>query len=282
MELSLNQATTRPYPLIATAEEAMRAGIRHIGLWIEPVEETGIARTQQLLADTGLSVTSVCRAGFLADKEGKDLRAAMDGVKRALDLSHAVGSPMLTLIAGGLPAQDRSILHAEQRLRTTIEELEPHAQEAGVRLALEPLHPLFVDSRSIVTTIGQALRVIEDLPVETVGILVDAYATYWDPSFHDDVVEAGPRIAGYQVSDFSLPLPAPENMNGRLFPGEGSIDFASLTASVRRAGYSGPVEVEIFNDDIWKLPLETIIERTVAAFNRYIAEPVNALERQLT
>jgi sugar phosphate isomerase/epimerase len=93
-------------------------------------------------------------------------------------------------------------------------------------------------------------------------------------------VKAGPRIAGYQVSDFALPLPVPENMNGRLFPGEGSIDLASLTASVRRAGFTGPVEVEIFNDDIWKLPLETIIERTVAGFNRYVAEPVNALERQ--
>jgi sugar phosphate isomerase/epimerase len=81
MELSLNQATTRPYPLIATAEAAARVGIRHIGLWIEPVEETGIARTQQLLADNGLSVSSVCRAGFLADKEGAELRAAVDGVK---------------------------------------------------------------------------------------------------------------------------------------------------------------------------------------------------------
>jgi sugar phosphate isomerase/epimerase len=280
-ELSLNQATTRPYPLIATAEAAMRAGIRHIGLWIEPVEEIGIARTQRLLADTGLSVSSVCRAGFLADKDGAELRAAIDSVKRALDLSHAVGSPMLTLIAGGLPARDRSIRHAEQRLRTALEELEPHARQAGVRLALEPLHPLFVDGRSIVTTIAQALRVIKDLPADTVGILIDAYATYWDSNFHDDILDAGPRIAGYQVSDFALPLPGPENMNGRLFPGDGSIDLASLTSSVRRAGYTGPVEVEIFNDDIWSLPLETIIERTVASFNRYLTEPVNAMERQL-
>lgn len=281
VELSLNQATTRPYPLIETAEAAARAGIRHIGLWIEPVEEIGIARTRQLLADTGLSVSSVCRAGFLADKDGAELRSAIDGVKRALDLSQAVGSPMLTLIAGGLPAEDRSIRHAEQRLRTALEELEPHARAAGVRLALEPLHPLFVESRSIITTIGQALRVVSDFPAETVGILIDAYATSWDPDFHDDVLAASLRIAGYQVSDFALPLPVPENMNGRLFPGDGNIDLAALTASVLRAGYAGPVEVEIFNDDIWKLPLQTIIDRTVASFNRHVTEPLNALEREL-
>lgn len=281
VELSLNQATTRPFPLIETAEAAMRAGIRHIGLWIEPVEEIGIARTRQLLADTGLSVSSVCRAGFLADKEGAELRAAMDGVKRALDLSREVGSPMLTLIAGGLPEHDRNIRHAEGRLRALLEELEPHARDTGVRLALEPLHPLFVLSRSVVTTIAQALRVVNDFPAETVGILIDAYATSWDPNFDDDVLTAGSRIAGYQVSDFALPLPVPENMNGRQFPGDGNLDLAALTASVRRAGYSGPVEVEIFNEDIWELPLQTIVDRTVDSFARHVAAPVNVLESQL-
>lgn len=280
VELSLNQATTRPYPLTETAEAAMQAGIRHIGLWIEPVEEIGIVRTRRLLADTGLSVSSVCRAGFLADKGGADLPAALEGVKRALELSREVGSPMLTLIAGGLPAHDRSIQHAEVRLRAAIEEVEPYARDAGVRLALEPLHPLFVGTRSIVTTIAQALRVTADFPADTVGLLIDAYATSWDSRFHDDVLAAGPRIAGYQVSDFALPLPVPENMNGRLFPGDGEIDLAALTASIRHAGYSGPIEVEIFNEDIWKLPLETIIKRTVSSFNRYVGEPLNESERQ--
>ncbi len=280
MELSLNQATTRPYPLVAIAEAAMRAGIRHIGLWIEPVEEIGMARTKRLLADTGLSVSSVCRAGFVADKEGAELRAAIDGVKRALDLSYDVGSPMLTFIAGGLPAGDRGIRSAELRVRAALEELEPHARAAGVRLALEPLHPLFVGSRSVVTTIAQALRVVAGLPVESVGILIDSYATFWDPNFHDDVAAAGARIAGYQVSDFALPLPTPENMFGRLFPGDGETDFAPLTASIRRAGFTGPVEVEIFNEDIWKLPLETIISRTVDGFKRHVGEPLNELERQ--
>ncbi|WP_177179957.1 sugar phosphate isomerase/epimerase [Arthrobacter sp. yr096] len=280
VELSLNQATTRPYPLIATAEAAMQAGIRHIGLWIEPVQEIGIARTRRLLADTGLSVSSVCRAGFLAGKEGAELKEAMDSVRRALDLSHEVGSPMLTLIAGGFPEHDRSIRNAEDRLRARIEELEPHARETGVRLALEPLHPLFVQSRSVVTRIAQAHRVIKDFPAETVGILVDAYATAWDPTFDDDVLAAGPRIAGYQVSDFALPLPIPDNMNGRLFPGDGSLDLGSLTASVRRAGFIGPVEVEIFNEDIWELPLQTIVDRTVDSFARHLTQPLNALERQ--
>ena len=278
MELSLNQATTRPYPLPETAEAASRAGIGHIGLWVEPVEAIGIDATRKLLADTGLRVTSVCRVGFVADQSGADLTRALDRVKSALDLANAVGAPMLTFIAGGLPADDRSIARAEGRVRDALEQLEPYARQAGVRLALEPLHPLFVGSRSVVTTIAQALGVIDGLPAESFGILVDAYATFWDSTFEASVAEAGPRIAGYQVSDFALPLPTPEPMNGRLFPGDGEIDLVPLTQAVRRAGFTGACEVEIFNDDIWRLPLEVIVNRTVDSFNRHVAQPLAAAE----
>jgi sugar phosphate isomerase/epimerase len=278
MELSLNQATTRPYPLAETAEAASRAGIGHIGLWLEPVEAIGIEATRQILADAGLRVSSMCRVDFVADQSGVALTRALDRVKDALELSHAVGAPMLTFIAGGLPAHDRSISRAEGRVRDALEQLEPYAQQAGVRLALEPLHPLFVGNRSIVTTVAQALRIVADLPVESCGILVDAYATFWDSAFEPSVAEAAPRIAGYQVSDFALPLPAPEPMNGRLFPGDGEIDLVALTQAVRRAGFTGPTEVEIFNDDIWRLPLDVIVKRTVDSFTRHLAQPLAEAE----
>lgn len=281
IELSLNQATTRPYPLVDTAQAASRAGVRHIGLWLDPVAELGVTRTRRLLADTGLGVSSMCRSGFVADQEGAGLDRALDDVRHALDLSAEVGSPFLTFIAGGLPAANRDIRRAEERVREALETLVPHAQAVGVRLALEPLHPLFVTGRSCVTSVGQALRVIEGLPVEAVGVLVDAYATFWDPDLAVSLAAAGPRIAGYQVNDFALPLPVPENMNGRLLPGDGEIDLVSLTQDVFAAGYRGPVEVEVFNDDLWRLPLETIIARTVESFSRAVAGSLHGSELQL-
>jgi len=278
MELSLNQATTRPYGLPETIDAASRAGIKHIGLWIDPVHQTGVRSTVRLLAEAGLAVSSMSRVGFVADKTEAALTNAIDDVRRALDLAAQVGSPMLTFIAGGLPEYDRSIAHAEERVRAALEKLEPHARAAGVRLAIEPLHPLFVQSRSVVSTISSATRLIEDLPPESIGILVDAYATAWDASFEPSVQAAGSRIAGYQVSDFALPLPEPENMNGRLFPGEGTTDLAPMTVAVRTAGYTGPVEVEIFNDDVWSLPLDVIVSRTVDSFERHVRGPVREME----
>lgn len=282
LQLSLNQATTRPYALTDTAHAAANAGIRHIGLWIEPVLEFGIPATARLLEETGLRASSVCRVGFVADKEGQQLRTALDDVRRALDLSAAVGAASLTFIAGALPAAERDIRRAEGRVYDALQSLEGHARDAGVRLALEPVHPLFVTSRSAVTTIRQALRIVADLPADAVGILLDAYATFWDPDLHDSIREAGERIIGYQVNDFALPLPVPENMNGRLMPGEGEIDLPAMTRTVVKTGYREPIEVEVFNRDIWAQPLETIVARTVHTFESAVLAPLSAPEVTVT
>jgi sugar phosphate isomerase/epimerase len=272
MKLCLNQATTMPYSLEETVKAAAKAGIEHIGLWVEPVEETGVSTVQRLLKESGLTATSMSRVGFLANKRGRELAQAHDAVRRALDMCAELSVPTLAFVAGGLPEEDRSIRKAEGRVRDTLETVMPHVIESGVKIVLEPIHPLFVNDRSMVTTVGQALRVLDGLPTEYFGVLVDAWATFWDPELEQSLGRAGAegRLAGYQINDFALPLPLPNNMNGRLMPGDGCIDLVSMTRLVIDAGYSGTIEVEVFNDEIWKLPLEQILQLTVNSFERVI------------
>ncbi|MGP5929822.1 sugar phosphate isomerase/epimerase [Corynebacterium glyciniphilum] len=276
IELSLNQATTRPYTLQDTAECAAAAGIQHMGLWLEHVDATGINQARSILKDNGISPTSMCRVGFVAGLEGNELNEALDQTRRALDFCAELDVPYLTFIAGGFPTGDASMSAAEARVQDALFELVPHARATGVSLALEPIHPLFVTDRSIVTTIRQALRVVDPLPADQVGILVDSWAVFWDPDLRQSLADAGTagRLSGYQVNDFVLPLPLPENMNGRVMPGDGAIDLATLTRDVLAAGYSAPVEVEVFNDNIWKQPLNQIVRSTVESFNRSIAAPL--------
>ncbi|MGP9693048.1 sugar phosphate isomerase/epimerase family protein [Brachybacterium sp. AOP25-B2-12] len=276
--LSLNQATCRPYDLRETAEAAARHDIGWIGLWTDPVADLGVAPTRKLLADTGLSVSSLCRVGFFADKRGGDLRTAVDGVRRAIATAHEVQALQLTVIAGGLPPWDTDIASAESRVRDALAVLVEDARAAEVRLALEPLHPLFATSRSIVTTLAQALRVVDPLPVDAVGLLVDAYAVAWDPDLQASLLHAGPRLAGYQVDDFALPLPVPENMHGRLLPGDGELDLARITGAVLAAGYTGPIEVEVFSEELWAQDLDTIVHRTVASYRRSVLPTLAPLE----
>lgn len=264
MRLSLNQATTRPYGLAETARAASAAGVRDIGLWLESVAEVGTAEAGRILRDTGMAPSSMSRVGFVADKEGVELEAAIDASKRALDVCAELEVPYLAFIPGGLGAPVRQSTDAgEARVRDALERLAPHAAGTGVALAVEPLHPLQVCDRSVISRVAQALRVIEDLPAERFGVLVDAWATHWDPELREAILLAGAqgRLRGYQIDDFVLPLPTPDYANGRVMPGEGWIDLRSISSWVAEAGYSGPVEVEVFNKDIWALPLEEIIDR---------------------
>ena len=150
-----------------------------------------------------------------------------------------------------LPGARSAVLYA-------LEELVPHARDHGVRLAIEPLHPMFCADRAVVSTLGQALDLAEEFAAEEVGVVVDTYHVWWDPQLFTQITRAAGRISAYQVCDWVVPLPA-DMLLGRGHVGDGHIDFAPITDAVRRAGYTGHVEVEIFNQTIWDTdPAETV------------------------
>jgi sugar phosphate isomerase/epimerase len=41
--------------------------------------------------------------------------------------------------------------------------------------------------------------------------------------------------------------------------GDGVIELRRIREAVERAGYAGPIEVEIFNEAVWSMPLDTLL-----------------------
>ncbi|GAA1449123.1 sugar phosphate isomerase/epimerase family protein [Leifsonia poae] len=272
--LSINQATIK----YAGLDEALRltrdAGVQSIGLWREPVAEVGLAEAAARVADSGLRVSSHCRSGFFTAVEGPERRASIDDNRRAIEETAtlaAAGAPgsvaVLVLVAGGLPEGSTDIVGARERVRDAIGELEPAARAAGVTLALEALHPMYAADRAVLSTLGQALDLAEQFPVESVGVVVDTFHVWWDPQVLEQIARAGAggRIASYQVCDWVTPLAA-DVLLARGMMGDGHIDFGSLTRAVADAGYTGDVEVEIFNQQLWDADRAAVVDRTVRAF----------------
>ena len=128
----------------------------------------------------------------------------------------------------------------------------PFAHDHGVRLVLEPLHPMYAADRALISTLGQALDLAEPFDPQDVGVAVDTFHVWWDPALREQIARAGRegRLASYQVCDFNLPIAA-DALLSRGMMGDGVIDFATITGWVRDAGYTGLIEVEIFNQEIW-------------------------------
>ncbi|MER5641110.1 sugar phosphate isomerase/epimerase [Kitasatospora sp. NPDC002227] len=262
--LSLNQITTKHWSLPEAVQGCVDAGVPAIGLWRDKVAEAGVAEAARLVRDAGLAVSTLCRGGFLTATGPEGRRAALAENLQALEEAAELGTDTLVLVAGGLPAGSRDLAGARSRVAELLAELAPHAGDFGVRLAIEPLHPMFCADRAVVSTLGQALDLAELFPVEQVGVVVDSYHVWWDPELERQIARAGERIASYQVCDWTLPLPA-DALLGRGHVGDGHIDFAALTAMVTQAGYTGWIEVEIFNEQVWRTAgdrtLRTMIDR---------------------
>ncbi len=272
--LSINQATIKYADLATALRVTADAGIEAIGLWREPVQEVGLATAAAMLTDSGLRFTTHCRAGFFTMPEGPARRSSIDDNRVAIDEAAALavaGAPgstaILVLVAGGLPEGARDIVGARERVRDAIGELAPHAKAAGVTLAIEPLHPMFASDRCVVSTLGQALDIAADFEPEVVGATVDTFHIFWDPDVLPAIERAGRegRIATYQVCDWRTPLPE-DVLLSRHYPGDGVIDFASLTRAVEATGYDRDIEVEIFNADIWAADPAEVVRRTAEAF----------------
>ena len=154
-----------------------------------------------------------------------------------------------------------------------IASLTTYAQARGVKLGIEPLHPMFTADRSVIATLEQANALADQFPADTVGVVIDTYHVWWDPNVYDSINRAGSRIFAFHVSDWLVP--PPDFLKGRGVMGDGCIEFAKLVAAVNRAGYNGPIEVEIFNERLWSLPGDQALSRIKKRFAEFVQRSGN-------
>ncbi|MBT2441148.1 sugar phosphate isomerase/epimerase [Streptomyces sp. ISL-36] len=255
--------TVKQLPLPELVEQCVRLGVPGIGLWREPVHAYGLEATAKLVRDAGLTVTTLCRGGFFTTA------TSLDDNRAAIDEASALGTDTLVLVSGGLAPGSRDLSAARARITEAIAELAPYAGERGVRLAIEPLHPMYASDRCAVSTLDQALEIAEHFPAEQVGVTVDTYHLWWDDRAPAAVARAGAagRIHTFQLADWTTPLPAGV-LNGRGQLGDGAIDLRAWCDLVEEAGYTGPIEVELFNDELWARDGVEVLEETLTRFLR--------------
>ena len=267
--LSLNQKTTNRWTVAEAVEGCARAGLPAIGLWREPVRETGVAVTARIIADTGLRVSSLCRGGFLTAADSTQRGRALEDNRRAIEEAAALGTSCLVMVVGGLPQGSRDLAGARGRVADGVAVLAPYAEECGVRLALEPMHPIYCADRGVLSTLGQALDMAERFPAEQVGVVIDSFHVWWDPDVLSQIRRAAGRICSFQVCDWITPLP-PDALLCRGMMGDGHIDFTVLRRAVDAAGYHGDIEVEIFNADVWAADPNEVVATLVRRYVTHV------------
>jgi len=268
---SINQMTVKQLGMPELVDACLELGVPGVGLWREPVQSYGLDATAKLVRDAGLAVTTLCRGGFFTALDPAERARALDDNRRAVDEAATLGTDTLVLVSGGLPAGSKDLHGARERIADALGELGPYAEERGVRLAIEPLHPMFASDRCVVSTLTQALDLAERFPAQQVGVTVDTYHIWWDDQAPAQIARAGAggRIHTFQLADWTTPLPEGV-LNGRGQIGDGAIDMREWKAYVEAAGYTGPIEVELFNDGLWARDGREVLAETAARFVEYV------------
>ena len=260
--LSLNQMTTERANLVDAVEACARHHVPYIAVWRHKLAELGLGAAVRLIRDAGIGVSSVCRGGMFPAGMREERAARIEDNRRAVDEAAALGAEILVLVCGAAP--DRDIAGARRMVADGIAQLAPYAAERGVRLGIEPLHPAFAAERSCITTLREARCLAEPFDPRAVGIVADVYHIWWDPELDDEIARATGRLVGFHVSDWLVP--AQNVLMNRGMMGDGVIELRKIRGAVEEAGYAGPIEVEIFNAEIWDMSIDSVLARMKERF----------------
>lgn len=213
----------------------------------------------------GLKVVGLCRTPFLVGPMAPPGRSAvMDDFQVAIDMAAALQAGVLTIVVGGVEPGTKGVRDSLKLVTDRVAEAAPYAAARGVKLALEPLNPVYGGNRSCLTTTRDALDICDAIGAPNLGVAIDVYHVWWDTDLTRQLARAGGRIFGYHLCDWLADTQ--DVLLDRGMMGDGVADLRALRAGVEAAGYLGACEVEIFSAENWwkRDPgevLDVIVER---------------------
>jgi sugar phosphate isomerase/epimerase len=249
--LSLNTATLGPGRSLQDAVEGcLRHGIGGISPWRDKIADVGLAEAERMIKRAGLTVTGVCRGGMYPAADATGREKALAENRRAVDETAALGAECLVMVVGGLPSGSKDLHEARRQVADGLAATLDYARSVNVRLAIEPLHPMYAADRACVNTLAQALDLCETLGAG-IGVAVDIYHVWWDPDLHAQIARAGSagRLYAYHVCDWLVPTR--DILSDRGMMGDGVVDLKDIRGAVELAGFDGLCEVEIFSAATW-------------------------------
>jgi sugar phosphate isomerase/epimerase len=262
--LCIHSITTKPWDIETACAEYARAGVSGITVWRNVFETHSPEEVARLTREHGLEVVSLCRGGFFPSPDAEGREEAIEENRRILDEAAAIGAPMVVLVCGADPAQP--LWDSREQIEQGIRALLPDVERTGVALAVEPLHPMYADTRSAVTTLGEATDLCDRIAHPDVGVAVDVYHVWWDPHLETEIDRCAKRerLFAFHVCDWRVPTR--RFLTDRELMGRGCIPVRRIRECVEGTGFDGPIEVEIFSEDYWEMDQQAYLQDIVRAY----------------
>jgi sugar phosphate isomerase/epimerase len=246
---AIHTQTNKPWTLRQCVEAYSQAGIKGVSIWRNVIEPIGAKEAGRIVRDHGMSVPAVVRGGFFTSLDAGARSAALDMNRTCIDEAREVGAEMVVLVVGATPGL--SLEDARKQVAEGIAAMVPYARAANVKLAIEPLHPMYAADKSCINRMTDARKVCQIVNDPMVGIACDVYHVWWDPDLQEEIRLAGELklLFAFHICDWLTTTK--DLLTDRGLMGEGVIDLRKIRGWVEATGFKGFNEVEIFSERLW-------------------------------
>ena len=261
---AIHTQTNKPWSLAQSIEGYARVGVRGISVWRHVLEPIGAKAAGAMLRDAGMHVPALVRGGFFVGREPRERQAAVDSNRVCIDEAVAIGAEMVVLVCGAVPGI--ALEEARKQVADGIAAVLDHARASNVKLAIEPLHPMYAADKSCINRMAEARAICEQLRHPMLGIAVDCYHVWWDPDLRQEIALAGRQktLFGFHVCDWRVDTR--DMLTDRGLMGDGCIDIPTIRGWVEEAGFRGYNEVEVFSEEYWAMDQNAYLDQISRAY----------------
>lgn len=264
--LSINEMTTYRWSFEEDVTHYRDAGIGAIGVWRQKMADYGEERALSLLEESGLKVSNVLWAGGFTGSDGRTYQEAILDARDAIALTAALAADCLVVYSGGRNGHTQN--HARRLFAGALGELLPVAEELGVNLAVEPMHPGCADEWTFLTGLDETMDLVLGMGSPQLKLAFDTYQLGYEPQIVERIAELVPHIGVVHLGDAYAP---PEHEQDRCFLGEGTLPLASIIEALQQAGYDGHYDVELMGESVECFDYGQLLERSKCAFNKLVS-----------
>lgn len=264
--LSMNEMTTYRWSFEEDVANYKAAGIPAIGVWRQKLSDYGEEKGIELLAESGLAVSSLLWAGGFTGSDGRSFRDSIDDAFEAVRLAAMMHAGCLVVYTGSRAQHTHN--HARRLARDALREISGLAAELGVQLALEPMHPGCATDFTFLTDIAKTLDLIDAVGNPALRIVFDTYHFGHDDQVRSQLDQLAPRIAIVHLGDGREP---PQREQNRARLGQGNVPLAEIIDGLVRGGYNGDYDVELMGEDIENSCYKSLLAESKCAFDKLVA-----------
>ncbi|MFY9579076.1 MAG: sugar phosphate isomerase/epimerase family protein [Gaiellaceae bacterium] len=290
---SISQVTTLTSSFADDLDVYRAAGAAAVGVWELKLPEGGDGEALERFEASGLgsaaAIPLIPSILALPLMEGpSEPQERVEAVCASLHRLAAFRPSGVVCLTG--PAGDRDPDQARDVVLEGLRTIGHEAVLAGVRVGLEPVNRIGGENWTMISSIPEAVELIETVDCPAVGIQFDTWHLWNTETLPDDIEREVGRFVGVHVADWRH---STRSWADRVLPGDGLADLPAILGALDRAGWNGFYDLEIFSDNgafgnawpdsLWDVPADELARLGREAFDRVwearIRQPVDRVSR---